>query len=139
MKTSLILAMILALASISGFAADVPAGIQPKQSDSGIAYVSGGIGQDEREALTAQAAGYNLKLVFADKSGGHYLSDIKVSIKGAKGADVLEAVADGPWFFAKLPPGSYRVSAAVGEQRQTRAVTVGKQRQSRLAFRFDAP
>lgn len=143
MKRNLVLAMILAFSSISGFAAEPPAdyccSMQQKQSDSGIPYVSGGIGEDERAALNAAAATYNLKLIFTDKGGGHYLSDINVSIKGAKGADVLEAVSDGPWFLAKLPPGTYRVSAGIADQRQTRSVTVGKQKQSRLAFQFDAP
>lgn len=143
MKRSLFVATVLAFASLIGIAAEPPAdyccSMQKKQSDGGVPYISGGIGEDERTALNAAAADYNLKLVFADKGGGHYLSDIKVSIKGAKGADVLEAVSDGPWFLAKLPPGSYRVTASAGDQRQSRSVTVGKQKQSRLAFQFEAP
>lgn len=142
MKRNLALATLLAIASINGLAAEPPAdyccSMQQKQSDSGIPYVSGGVGEDERTALTAASRDYNLKLIFTDK-GGHYLSGVTVSVKGAKGADVLEAVSDGPWFLAKLPPGAYRISASSGEQRQTRPVTVGKQKQSRLAFHFDAP
>lgn len=107
-----------------------------KQSDSGIAYASGGIGEEERQALNSRAANYNLKLLFADKKSGEFLSDIRVSIKGTKGTDVLDAVADGPWFFASLPPGSYRVTAASGEQRQTRPIAVRKGKQSRLSFYF---
>ena len=143
MKRNLVVAMILALSSVSGFAAEPPkdycCSMQQKQTDSGIPYISGGIGEDERTALNAAAADYNLKLVFADKGGGHLLSDIKVSITGAKGASVLEAVSDGPWFFAKLPPGAYKVSATAGDQNQTHSVSVGKKRQSRVAFSFQAP
>lgn len=139
MKARLALAMILACSALNTFAADAPKDycctMQQKQSDSGVPYVSGGIGEDERSALNAAAANYNLKLIFADKSGGHYLSDVKVSIKGAKGASVLDAVADGPWFLTKLPPGAYKVTAVAGDQQQTRSVTVGK-KQSKVDFYF---
>lgn len=140
MKRKLVVASILAFSSFAVVAAEPPKDycctMQQKQSDSGIPYVSGGIGEDERSALTAAAANYNLKLVFADKAGGHYLSDIKVSIKGARGTDVLAAVSDGPWFFVKLPPGSYKITATTGDQQQTRALAVGKQRLGTVSFHF---
>lgn len=129
------LALLLAAASSLAFPADEACCAAPQaQSANGIAYISGGIGEDERTALTAAAAGYNLKLVFADRSGGHFLSDVKVGIRNAKGEPVLDAVSDGPWFFVKLPPGSYRVSAAAEDKSLTRGVTVGKGKAKTLQF-----
>lgn len=64
----------------------------------GIPYVSGGVGLEEREQFAAIGKNYNLKLVFAFKSGA-YLSDVKVDISDSIGKKVLSAIAEGPWFF----------------------------------------
>lgn len=110
-----------------------PEGLQ-KLNERGIAYASGGVGEDERSTLTAMAGDYNLKLVFADKEGGHFLADIRVAIQPPKGAPLLEAVADGPWFFAKLPPGNYVVNVAAGDERQSRKVAIGRTGRANLHF-----
>lgn len=129
MKIRSYLALILALSSINAWGAGLE-----KRNEQGIAYASGGVGVDEREALKALAPDYNLKLVFADRDGGHFLSDIRVSIKPVKGEKLLETVADGPWFFAKLPPGSYVVTAGSGQAEQARKVTVAGKGRSTLHF-----
>lgn len=139
MKSRVIAALAFAVAAAAAHGAPAPAeccNVVQHQSEAGIPYASGGVGEDERNALAAATAGYSLKLVFAEKGSGHYLSDVRVAIKGSKGKDILEAVSDGPWFLAKLPPGSYQVTAAFGEQRQTRSVIIGKQRQKTVAFHF---
>jgi hypothetical protein len=78
-------------------------------------YLSGGIGTDEREALSAEAKKYNLKVVFATK-GKAYLADIAVKIKDESGKLVLDATSDGPWFFTSLAPGKYTVIATMKEE-----------------------
>src|SRR5690606_37917825 len=72
----------------------------------------GGIGAEERAAMEAKAADYNLRLTFATKVSGAYLSDVKVAIRNARGETVLDTVAAGPWLFARLPRGEYRVAAS---------------------------
>jgi len=86
----------------------------------GIPYLSGGASLDAREQLDAESKSYNLKLVFAGKSG-EYLSDIKIVILDRTGKKVLDAVSTGPWFFSKLPPGRYTVTATmVGKEKRNR-------------------
>lgn len=75
-----------------------------------MSYVSGGTGEDEREALLARAADFDVKLVFAER-GGAYLADVKLSISGQDGQPVLETVAAGPVFLARLPSGNYELKA----------------------------
>lgn len=75
--------------------------------------------------MQQHAKEYNLHLLFAIKSGA-YLADVKVTIQNAKGHTVLDAVSDGPWFYAKLAPGKYTVKADVDGKVQARTVTVGK-------------
>jgi hypothetical protein len=105
-----------------------------KKDYQGIPYVSGGVGVDEREAFAAMGKDYSLKLIFAIK-GGEYLSDVKVEISDSIGKKVLEAVADGPWFFTNLPPGKYKVNVTMMDKTQQNVVNIGKdKKQTTLRF-----
>lgn len=75
-----------------------------------IPYMSGGFGLEERETLRAMGKKDNLELSFA-LGNRDYLGGAKVLIKDEKGKRVLEAVSDGPLFFAKLPAGDYTILA----------------------------
>ncbi|MFN7087046.1 MAG: carboxypeptidase-like regulatory domain-containing protein [Burkholderiales bacterium] len=88
-----------------------------------VSYVSGGIGADSQERLQAIEKQFNLKLVFTLVEG-NYLADVAVTVKDAKGRTVAEHVADGPFFMAKLPAGSYSVAASYEGKSQTRKVTL---------------
>ncbi|MHB8138896.1 MAG: carboxypeptidase regulatory-like domain-containing protein [Smithellaceae bacterium] len=98
----------------------------------GIPYLSGGASLDAREQLDAEGRNYSLKLVFAGKNG-EYLSDIKVGILDRAGKKVLDAVSTGPWFFCKLPPGKYTVTATMMSKEKRSRVNIGKG-QSTLRF-----
>jgi hypothetical protein len=96
----------------------------PKQQN-GITYVNGGVGEEEQAAMKAQRADYNLLLTFATKQSGAYRSDVQLDIMDAKGGSLVTAANTGPMFFAKLPPGTYRVSAAAEGKTFKRTVKVG--------------
>jgi hypothetical protein len=98
-----------------------------------IPYLSGGVGLDEREELSQVARNYNLKLTFA-VTAGNYLSNVSVQIHNATGRLVLEAVSDGPWFFAQLPVGRYTVIVNVMGATQQQSVQVSGRGQSQLNF-----
>ena len=99
-----------------------------------VPYTSGGIGSDEREALKAEAKQYNLRLNFAEQGGGHFLSDVQVVISTAAGKPVLSATSNGPWFFAKLVPGRYKIAVTSEGKEQTRTINVTKAKSSQLSF-----
>ena len=103
------------------------------QTYAGIPYLSGGIGLDEREALRSLANEYNMYLSFALKKG-NYLSDVEVLIADNRGMTVLAAVSQGPWFFAKLPAGTYHSRAKMLGQSLEQVAQVPQQGQSRLSF-----
>jgi hypothetical protein len=73
-----------------------------------VTYVSGGVDDASLDALKANLQKYDLKLVFALKSGA-FMDNVKVAISDAKGNAVLETTSEGPWFLANLPAGKYRV------------------------------
>jgi hypothetical protein len=93
------------------------------QTESGIAYLSGGVGSDERQRMEELAAGFNLRVEMADpegkfQGGGH------VRIRDAAGKTVLDTTTNGPLLYAKLPPGRYTIVVGDGPEK-TRSVEVG--------------
>ena len=96
----------------------------PKQQN-GITYINGGVGQEEQTAMQALRADYNLQLTFATKQSGAYRSDVQLDIMDTKGNTLVSAANTGPMFFAKLPPGTYRVSAAAEGKTFKRTVKIG--------------
>jgi len=106
----------------------------------GAQMISGGIGLDAREALEAEAKAkaHNLKLVFAQTSG-EYLADVHIRVVDAAGKQVVDHVARGPWAYARLPPGSYAVTATLEGAAVERKVTVPQQGQRVEYFRWQVP
>ena len=77
--------------------ASVPAA-QRGTSPAGVAHVSGGIGQDEQQALQAQRREFSFWLTTAVRRSGRLVLDHRM---------------DGPWLFAQLPVGCYEVEATL--------------------------
>ena len=104
------------------------------QTAGGLSFVSGGIGLESRQSLTGD---FNLKLVFALKSG-EYVSDVRVAIADAAGKSVLDTTSDGPWFLAKLPAGSYQISATFEGNAVRRKITVDAAKLRTIDLRWAA-
>ncbi|MCW5604613.1 MAG: hypothetical protein KIT18_08725 [Burkholderiales bacterium] len=119
------------LAAVFCFAALATAQPQPVQEQvinrDGVSFTSGGIGIDSQERLQAREQEFNLKLVFTLVEG-NYLADVAVSVKGADGRTLIEHVANGPFFLARLPAGTYAVTAVHEGKPQVRKVTVSDKR-----------
>jgi hypothetical protein len=98
-----------------------------------IPYVSGGVGSDERDRLIAMSRDDNLRLSFALQDGD-YLGGAKVDIKDDKGKAILDARANGPLFFAKLPAGNYTVEATTMNQTLTHTVNIPAKGESPVYF-----
>jgi hypothetical protein len=88
-------------------------------------FVSGGVGASSQEDLKAREREFNLKLVFTLVEG-NYVADVNVAIRDASGRTVLEHEAPGPLFMAKLPSGTYTVSATYEGRSQSRKVSIGE-------------
>lgn len=117
------------LLSNTSFAADAGMELTVK-TENGVAYLSGGIGAREEQAMKDLRKDYNLQLTFALTKTGEYLADVTVNIQDVSGKKVLEAMSPGPLFFAKLPPGKYKVSAKFHEKSLTQSTNI-KQRGAR--------
>jgi hypothetical protein len=100
-----------------------------------VSYVSGGIGEESREHLQSIAGLFNLKLLLAATSGA-FIADVQIQIVGKDGKPLVQAVSEGPIFMAKLPPGSYRVTATADGVAREQKVVLGSGQRSTLHFRW---
>jgi hypothetical protein len=111
---SAIYAALFALGSgviLPSTAADNLASLEVNQNGT-MPFVSGGVGDEERQQIERLSSDYQLKLLFATKgSPNEFLADVKVQIKDKDGKVVLDAVSQGPFLLAKMPAGKYSISA----------------------------
>lgn len=117
MRAQMLSATAMLLAALSFHASAQNAG-----GEAGVR--TGGVGIEEREALDAQRDRYNLRLAFAEKNGS-YIADVAVRLSTADGREVYSGTTDGPWLFARVQPGKYRLEADYAGGKQTRNLTVG--------------
>ena len=110
-----------------------PGGSMQVQTQQGIRFASGGIGLSGRDELRTLSPQFNLRLMFAMQDSGNYLAGAQVRILNSRGAVVLDATSEGPYFLAQLPPGSYTVEVSALGQTQQQTARIGQQ-QSRLNF-----
>ena len=128
---SLYLSLALALMQLQ------TAGAAPIEVRSGqVAYVSGGIGEDEAAEMKSMASRYALEIVSVVKAKPReqYTADFRIVIKDASGKTVVDARSEGPFFLANLPDGRYLVEATQDDGRQSQRVSVKKGAHQRLVF-----
>lgn len=98
------------------------------QSADGVEYVTGGFGSDESTAFKAAESSYPLALTFAatDEGGGSrpYIAEVALVVKDQSGAVVMDVPSAGPYFLARLQPGSYTIEATYQGMTQTRTLEV---------------
>jgi hypothetical protein len=109
------------------------------QQQGAVRFVAGGVGMEERAALDAMRAEFNVRLTFAVKGTGAYLADVEVAVSDAKGASVLKTLATGPKVYAQLAPGAYSVTAVYSGKPQTRRLPVAAKGPTEIAFYWDDP
>lgn len=98
--------------------------LAPKEQN-GITYLSGGIGQDESQAIQ-QVKGYNLHITFSIGPDNKYLSGVDVVIQTAKGRAVLSLSQEGPIVYVKLPADNYLIIASQnGHEKRSTVVLEG--------------
>lgn len=100
-----------------------PPALQAQQQGN-VTFVSGGAGDEDRDALKQVANQYNLRLLFAARNGD-YLANVAVTLSDPRGNAVLDTIADGPIFYARVPPGRYRLTVSNQGQSQSRDISIG--------------
>lgn len=107
-----------------------------RQEQNGIAYLSGGIGEDESRAIQ-QTTGYNLHMTFSVGTENEYIPDVSVVIQKAPGQTVLTLNNAGPLVYVKLPAGKYTVIATRNGETRQDVADVGSGAARNLVFHWN--
>jgi hypothetical protein len=106
------------------------------QTMGGVTYITGGIGDEEITQLKASKKDYNLHIL-VNAQGGAFISDVDVNIADGTGTTILTARGAGPYFYAKLVPGSYTVTVNDATQSKKFALKVNDGSHFDRVVRFD--
>jgi len=105
--------------------------------DAHVAYVNGGFGTEEADALRAEARYFPLELMFSRRGDGaraEFVADVHLQIQDAAGRMIVDRASQGPIFLARLPDGHYTISAEFQGRTQTRRIALGNGRRESVSF-----
>jgi hypothetical protein len=87
--------------------------LPPVQHSGAVAYINGGVGDEEAKAMENAQAHWPLTMVFAKNTKPHaeFVADVNAVVRDAMGEPVLKVDDAGPIVLAKLAPGDYTVEA----------------------------
>lgn len=96
------------------------------QSHGNVSYVTGGVTYESQPAFRDARREYPLNIELYQKSGARseFTAGADVTVKSRAGETVLEAKADGPYLFAKVPPGTYEIEASLNGRTVKQSATV---------------
>lgn len=135
-----------AACTISSLSTTAVQAVEVRTTADGISYVSGGVGQAERAQLHAARTQYDLWVTTVARGSGAYLADARLEVQDTlRNRPVLTDDMAGPWLFAALPRGQYRVKATlkldsgvIETRTKNVAIEPGVTRQVVLRFHSDA-
>ena len=108
---------------VSGFAfAQIP----DTQHSEGIAYISGGVGDGESEAILAEAKQWPVLLELSQLENGRgvWIFGAQIKLVNKQQKVIFNAQADGPYMLINITPGDYQILASYQGVEQKRALTV---------------
>jgi hypothetical protein len=94
-------------------------------SAGGVEYLNGGAGEEARQQIVAQSAGFLLRIVFSVAGGVYAVAD-HVDVANA-GGKLLGVDAAGPLLVIKVAPGDYVIDVTAGGKPERRPIHVGTQ------------
>jgi hypothetical protein len=133
-QISLYIAMLCVGAA--AMAGEAPPG-PPVHKQSGINYVSGGIGEEGRKAMASVAAKYPIQLIF-NVEGEPDASGVKVTLRDLNGDTLISAVSEGPYFFMNPVGGRYTFDVEYKGQKESKTKDAVGRRYLVLEFNFAA-
>jgi len=113
---------------------------QPREHAQGpVSYISGGVSEDEAQAMRAASANYPLTLELAAPSGGpkdEYIAGAKVDILDRQGNPVLNTTIEGPFLLVRLPAGTYTVAVAWNGAVKSKTVAIDGDKRQHVMLEF---
>lgn len=105
-----------------------------------VSYVSGGICVGGVHQMKSIAKNYPLEIVLVEQIDNKevYLADVNINIFDAKEKHILNVSTEGPFLLAKLPNGSYQITAVFNAVMKTKQVMINNNKHTRIVFLWSA-
>ena len=100
------------------------------------AFINGGIGEDESDAMRLRAHEFPLRVVFAQGRQNAFTANVPVEIADARGHRVLALPDAGPLLYVMVPDGRYTVTAEVDGVVKSQSVTVSRGQGKEVVFHW---
>ena len=100
--------------------------IPPTQYSQKIAYITGGVGQEETIAILAEAKQWPLLLELSQLADGRgvWIFGANVKISNTQKQVIFDAQADGPYMLVNLDSGDYFIAATYEGTEQKRVISI---------------
>lgn len=91
-----------------------------------ISYISGGVGEEEAQAILAEAKQWPLLLELSQLENGRgvWIFGAKIKILNAQKKLIFDAQADGPYMLINLAQGEYALEASYQGAIQKRTINI---------------
>ena len=100
--------------------------IPDTQHSDGIAFITGGVGDEESAAILAEAKQWSLLLELSqiENGRGMWIFGAQIKVLNSLQKVIFNAQADGPYMLINLTPGNYQIVGTYQGVEQRRALTV---------------
>jgi hypothetical protein len=127
-KRSVVMSAVLAglLGAAAAWAQDAALPLPAEKQSGNVPYVTGGVPDEQVAAFRQARPSYPLGIEIYQKAGAksEFTSAVNVQVIDKEGNVVLDVPTEGPYLWAKVPPGSYRVDATLNDKKVSRSVNV---------------
>ncbi len=92
----------------------------------GISYISGGVGEEESQAILAEAKQWPILVELSQLENGRgvWIFGAKIKVLNANNQVIFDAHADGPYMLINLPAGDYLLEGTYQGVVQKRVIAI---------------
>ncbi len=110
--------------------------IPDTQLSRGISYISGGVGEEESQAILAEAKRWPLLVELSQLENGRgvWIFGAMIKILNSQNQVIFDAQADGPYILINLAVGQYQIEASYLGVTQKRSVNAQASAPQKLAI-----
>ena len=106
----------------------------PGAGDLSLMYLSDGVSREGELHMKQTARDFDLLLALKLPAGTYDYRDVHIHMTDGQGDEVLDARAEGPLFYVRVPPGHYLVTAKLRDKQILESVTIAMRQTSHLTF-----